>query len=168
MSVVAMERRLTGKHVLFILLGCFSVVFAVNGFFAYSAIHTLSGEQRGATYEAGLHYNATLAEQRAQDELHWAHKAQLLPDSRLAVTFADASGSPVAGLAIEGWLERPASETADRKLTFKEVDAGRYEASDASPQAGAWILTITAQKPRPGTTPAIYRAKERLWIAPAH
>ncbi len=163
-----MQKPLKGKHVLIILLACFGVVFAVNGYFAYVAIYTLPGEQRGATYEAGLHYNATLAEQRAQEELHWAHKSEAAPGSRLAVTVSDASGAPVAGLAVEGWLERPASERADRKLTFKEVDAGRYEATDASPEAGAWILAFTAQKPRPGTTPAIYRVKERLWIAPAH
>jgi nitrogen fixation protein FixH len=163
-----MEKTLTGKHVLIILLSVFGVVFAVNGFFAYSAIHTLSGEQRGASYEAGLHYNATLAEQRAQDELHWSHKSVALPSSRLAVTFADANGAPVAGLAVEGWLERPATQRADRKLTFKEIDAGRYEAADESPEGGAWILSFTAQKSSPGATPVIYRGKERLWIAPAH
>ena len=105
-----MEKPLTGRHVLIILLSAFGVVFAVNGFFLYSALHTHSGEQRGATYEAGLHYNATLAEQRAQDELHWSHKSEALPGSLLAVTFADASGSPVAGLSVEGWLERPRRE----------------------------------------------------------
>ncbi len=105
-----MEKPLTGKHVLIILLSAFGVVFAVNGYFLYSAIHTHSGEQRGATYEAGLHYNATLAEQRAQEELHWSHKSEALLGSPLTVTVADASGSPVAGLSIEGWLERPAVE----------------------------------------------------------
>jgi nitrogen fixation protein FixH len=164
-----MQKPLTGKHVLYILLGCFSVVFAVNGYFAYSAIHTLPGEERGATYEAGLRYNTTLAEARAQEALHWSHKAQFLPGARLSVNFTDAGGAPVAGLAIEGWLERPSSEKTDRKLAFKEVDAGHYEAADEAPEAGAWILVFTAQKPRAGGEgPALYRAKERLWIAPAH
>ena len=71
-----MESRLTGKHVLIILLSVFGVVFAVNGFMAYSALRTISGVQRGATYEAGLRYNATLAEQRAQEALHWAHTSE--------------------------------------------------------------------------------------------
>ncbi len=163
-----MQKPLTGKHVLFILLGCFGVVFAVNGYFAYSAIHTLPGEQRDATYEAGLHYNATLAEQRAQDALHWTHKSQVLPGSRLSISLNGADGAPVAGLAMEGWLERPSSNKADRKLTFKEVDAGRYEAADDAPEAGAWVLTFKAEKPQAGGVPATYRSKERLWIAPAH
>jgi len=36
--------KLKGKHILFILLGFFGIVFAVNGYFAYSALHTFPGE----------------------------------------------------------------------------------------------------------------------------
>lgn len=160
-------RRLKGKHVLFILLGFFGMVFAVNGFFVYSALHTLPGEERGATYEAGLHYNAMLAAERAQESLHWSHKPEFAPASGVAVSFTDAEGSPVAGLSIEGWLERPASGEPDRRLTFTEVAPGRYEAQAGAPEAGAWILAFTAQKSRPGSEPAIYRAKERIWIKQA-
>jgi nitrogen fixation protein FixH len=163
-----MEPRLKGKHVLFILLGFFGVIFAVNGYFAYSALSTLPGEERGATYEAGLHYNTTLAAQRAQEALHWSHKSEFLPASRVSVSMADAEGAPVAGLSIEGWLERPASGEPDVKLAFTEVSAGRYEAAAGAPEAGAWILAFMAQKPRPGNDPAVYRAKERIWIGPAH
>ncbi len=95
-----METRLKGKHILFILFGFFGIVFAVNGVFVYSAISTLPGEERGATYEAGVRYNTTLAEARAQESLHWSHKAQFLPSSRIGVTMASADGSPVAGLVI--------------------------------------------------------------------
>ena len=166
MSVPAME--LKGRHVLFILIGFFAVIFAVNGYFAYSAISTLPGEERGATYEAGLRYNATLADERRQEALHWSHKSQFLPGSRLSVAVADADGSPVAGLSIEGWMDRPAAEGADRKLNFTEVAPGRYEAMTGAAEAGAWILAFTAQKPRLGSDPAVYRVKERLWIEPAH
>ncbi len=163
-----METRLTGKHVLFILLGFFGIVFAVNGVFAYLALSTLPGEQRGATYEAGRRYNTTLAEERAQADLHWTHKSRLQAGSTLTITITDASSTPVAGLSIEGWLERPATARSDSKLTFGEVEAGRYEAAAANPGAGAWILAFIAQKAGPGDNPAVYRAKERLWIEPAH
>ena len=65
-------------------------------------------------------------------------------------------------------MDRPAAEGADRKLTFTEVAAGRYEAMTGAAEAGAWILAFTAQKPRLGGDPTVYRAKERLWIEPAH
>ena len=166
MSTLAMERPLKGKHVLYILLGFFGIVFAVNGVFLYSAISTLPGEERGATYEAGLRYNTTLAQERTQEALHWSHKAQFLPGSRIGVTIANADGSPVTGLTVEGWLERPASK-GEHKLAFKEADAGRYEAIMEAADAGSWVLAFTAHKPRPGSEPAVYRVKERLWIAKA-
>lgn len=162
-----METRLTGKHVLYILLGFFGIVFAVNGYFLYAALSTLPGEERGATYEACLRYNAKLAEERTQEALHWSHKSEVAGGSRVAVSIANADGSPVAGLVLDGRLERPAT-SGDFALAFKEVDTGRYEATVASPSAGAWILAFTAQKLRPGSEPAIYRVKERLWIGPAH
>ena len=163
-----MENGLKGKHVLFILLGFFGIVFAVNGVFLYDALSTLQGEERGSTYEAGLRYNATLAEERAQEALHWVHKSEALPGgSKLTVSINDAAGGPVAGLIVTGALERPATNAGEQALAFKETAAGRYEAGAAAGQPGAWVLSFTAQKPRPGDKPAIYRAKERIWIAAA-
>ena len=46
MSVTAMETRLTGKHVLLILLGAFAVIGVVNAAFIYFAVST--GPGRGA------------------------------------------------------------------------------------------------------------------------
>ncbi|MBI4725443.1 MAG: FixH family protein [Rhodomicrobium sp.] len=156
---------MNGRHVLFILLGFFGAVLAANGVFLYIALSTLPGEESGATYEAGLRYNATLAGARAQDRLHWSHKAEILPGSKIAVTMRNAGGTPVAGLAIAGTLERPATDGGEQSLIFKEVDTGRYEAAVEGAQPGAWILAVTAQKPRPGSEVAIYRVKERIWIA---
>ncbi len=166
MSVLAMENGLKGKHVLFVLLGFFGIVFAVNGVFVYDALSTLPGEEHGATYEAGLRYNATLAAERAQDALHWSHKSEVRADSaKLAVKVSDSGGAPVAGLAISGSLERPATNTGEQVLAFKEGDTGQYEAAVAGVQPGSWVLSFTARKPRPGSQPAVYRVKERIWIA---
>lgn len=155
--------KLKGKHILFILLGFFGIVFAVNGYFAYSALHTFPGELRGATYEAGLRYNQTLAKFRAQTSLQWSYKAQFLSNSAVALTFTAADGSPVTGLAIEGWLERPSTAKADRRLSFKEVAAGRYEAAVETPMPGTWTLAFAARKDRPGDSPIVYRIRERVW-----
>ncbi len=165
MIVLTMDTQLTGKHILYALLGFFGVIFAVNGYFLYSALNTLPGEERGATYEAGLHYNATLASERAQDALHWSHKSELLPGGRIAISISDADGAPIAGLVIEGSLDRPASSKTGGILMFRETGTGRYEAAAGEAGPGAWVFAFRAQKPRPGSDPAIYRAKERLWIA---
>lgn len=73
MTAQARPVSINGKHVLLEFAACFGVVFAVNGFFVYQALSTSPGEQSGASYEAGLHYNGTLAAERAQDALGWRH-----------------------------------------------------------------------------------------------
>jgi nitrogen fixation protein FixH len=168
MNVVAMETRLKGKHILIILLGFFGVVAAVNIAFIYLALSTGPGEERGASYEAGLRYNSTLAEERSQGALKWRHQALVTEGSRLRLAITNADGAPVAGLAVSGMVGRPASNNADASLVFKEADAGVYEADIASLGAGSWVLAFTAEKVRPGGEPAVYRVKERLWLSPAH
>ncbi len=168
MSVTAMETRLTGKHILFILLGSFAVISAVNAAFIYMAVSTGPGEERGASYEVGLRYNAMLAEERTQNALQWHHQSQIAQGERLRVSITDNAGGPVAGLAVTGNLGRPASANADRGLAFKEIDAGVYEAALGQIGSGSWVLSFTAERARPGSETATYRVKERLWLSPAH
>jgi nitrogen fixation protein FixH len=166
MSVAAMETRLTGKHVLIILLGFFALFSTVNAIFIYFAVQSRPGEEKGANYEAGLRYNATLAEQRAQKALQWRHESTMTKGSRLRVSIKNADGAAVAGLAISGYVGRPTENSDDRTLAFKEVDAGVYEADLKDAGAGKWVLAFSAEKARPGSNPAIYRVKERLWLNP--
>ena len=168
MSVLAMERRLTGKHILLILLGFFAVVAIVNAAFIYFAISTGPGEEKGASYEVGLRYNNILAEERTQNALQWNHQLQIMQGSRLRVAITKSEGTPVAGLAVAGSFGRPAADSADRTLAFKEIDAGVYEADLGQISPGSWVLTFTAEKSRAGSEPATYRVKERLWLSPAH
>lgn len=163
-----METRLTGKHILFILLGCFAVIGAVNAAFIYFALSSGPGEEKGASYEVGLRYNNILAEERTQNALQWQHQAKLTQGGRLRIAISDNGGAPVAGLAITGDFERPATDKAGRGLAFKEIDAGVYEADLGKPAPGSWILAFKAEKPRPGSEPAVYRVRERLWLSTAH
>ena len=163
-----METRLTGKHILLILLGFFALIGVANAAFIYFALSTGPGEEKGANYEVGLRYNNVLAEERTQDALQWHHQSQMANGGRLRVAITDNAGAPVAGLAITGDFSRPASSDADHALAFKEVDAGIYEADPGKVAPGSWVLAFTAQKPRPCSDPAVYRVKERLWLSPAH
>jgi nitrogen fixation protein FixH len=168
MSVTAMETRLTGKHILFILLGAFAVIGGVNAAFIYFAVSTGPGEERGASYEVGLRYNNILAEERTQNALQWRHQSQIAQGTRLRVSITDNAGTPVPGLAMTGNFGRPAAANTDRSLAFKEVDAGLYEATLGQIEPGSWVLSFTAEKARPGGESAAYRVKERLWLSPAH
>jgi nitrogen fixation protein FixH len=168
MSVTAMESRVTGKHILLMLLGFFAVVGAVNAAFIYFAVSTGPGEEQGASYEVGLRYNNILAEERTQNALQWHHQSQIAQGSRLRVSITDNAGAPVHGLVLTGTFGRPATDNADRSLVFKEVDAGLYEASPGQIKQGSWVLSFMAEKARPGAETATYRVKERLWLSPAH
>ncbi len=167
MSVTAMETRLTGKHILQILLGCFAVVAAVNTLFIYFALSTGPGEEQGASYEAGRRYNTILAEERTQNALQWRHQSQIVQGARLRLSITDNAEAAVAGLALTGNFGRPASNNADHSLAFKEVEAGVYEAALGQIGSGSWVLSFTAEKARPGSETATYRVKERLWLSPA-
>jgi nitrogen fixation protein FixH len=164
MSVATMENRLTGRHVLLILFSFFGIVFAVNGIFLYAALSTKPGEETGASYEAGVHYNSLLAGERAQAALGWHHKVQIATGSKLRLMVSDAENAPVPGLNISAAIERPATAKGERALDFKEKDAGVYEASIDGLEAGSWVVSFTGQKGRAGGEPAIYRGKERLWL----
>ena len=168
MSMTAMETRLTGKHILIILLSAFAVIGAVNAAFIYLALSTGPGEERGASYEVGLRYNNVLAEERTQDALQWRHQTQIHKGERLRVVIATSAGAPVAGLAVTGNFGRPASDNADRSLVFKEADAGVYETALGQIGPGSWVMAFTAEKARPGSETATYHVKERLWLSPAH
>ncbi len=164
MSASAAQTRLTGKHILLILLTSFAIVSAVNGAFIYFALSTGPGEERDASYETGLKYNAILSEERSQEALQWRHQSQI-ENARLRVSISDKGGAPIAGLSVTGHFGRPASNGDDSKLTFKEVDAGVYEADLSRVGAGSWVLAFAADKARRGAEGTTYRVKERLWVS---
>ena len=54
-------RELTGRHVLFCLLGFFGVVFAVNAVLVKAATSTFGGVETSSSYKAGLMFEQDVA-----------------------------------------------------------------------------------------------------------
>ena len=54
-------RRITGRQVLFGILGFFGVVFAANGAFIFFALDSFTGLATDSPYQRGIEYNQTLA-----------------------------------------------------------------------------------------------------------
>ena len=65
--------RLTGWHVLAMVVGFFAIVMTVDICMATMAVRTFSGEVADDPYEAGRLYNRTLAERRVQAALGWTN-----------------------------------------------------------------------------------------------
>ncbi len=144
-------RELTGKHVLFMILAFFGVIFAVNGYFLYSAVTSFSGEDVKGSYRQGLEYNQTIAARKAQTELGWNVSANTIEDTsgegQIIVKFTDDMGRAIEGLRVDGALRHPTDLDADKPLTFKpHTAAGLYIASIGQDVRGQWQLRAAASR----------------------
>lgn len=141
------ERKLTGRHVLFILLAFFSVLFVVNFIFVYLAVTSFSGEDTPKSYRQGIEYNSTIQSRASQAELNWDVKANHIALSdgktRIIVEFTNAKNRPVSDLALSGLLRHPTFKSHDQAITLDHIGSGRYDASVDLPK-GQWRLQVDA------------------------
>ncbi|OFX03152.1 MAG: hypothetical protein A3E78_05395 [Alphaproteobacteria bacterium RIFCSPHIGHO2_12_FULL_63_12] len=140
--------RLTGKHVLAIIVGFFMVVIIANTIFITLAVKSFPGEQEKKSYLQGLAYNERIAEREAQTLLGWTaeiSKASLAADiAEIELQFASSSSTPVTGLEVTGTLVRPADDGEDHALVFEPSGPGRYRAIVEGVAPGAWRLDAIA------------------------
>lgn len=163
MAAESFPRSVTGRHVLIGLVVFFGVMFVANGFLVYYAVSTFSGGDRPNPYRSGLNYNETIADAEQQAALGWSTKADYDEGaSRLTLRFTDAAEAPVTGLSLSGTLGRPAVDTHDRAVTFREWSEGTY-VSDVTLDPGNWVLSVESSKQEGGSP--VYRLKKRLIVA---
>jgi len=120
-----MTGTLTGRGVLFWLLGFFGVIIAMNAWYIAVSFKTFRGEDEQLPYLQGIGYNQTLAHRAEQRALGWRAAvtiARVSPgNARLQVVMRDAGGHPVSGLTLKGELRHPADENRDRPLVLNPV-----------------------------------------------
>jgi len=109
-SVPRKTRELTGKHVLFCLLGFFGVVFAVNAVMVKAATSTFGGVETSSSYKAGLMFKQDVAAAEQQEALHWQVSGKLARNSAgqtvLDISARDAKDAPIAGLTAQALNKR--------------------------------------------------------------
>ncbi|HMN38549.1 MAG TPA: FixH family protein [Hyphomicrobium sp.] len=158
---------LTGRHVLFALLGFFGVVFAVNAYFIDKALSTNTGVVSNEPYRKGLKYNERIEAAERQAQLGWRDDIKLSPaGDRLSVDIRDKDGKAVDGLTIKATVGRPASEREDITVTLAQTPEGTYEAAFPPRAAGTYVASIEAVDPVRADEGILYRAKERIWLKP--
>lgn len=133
-----------GHHVLFVLLGFFAVIIAVNTVFVTMAVRTFRGEEVERSYMQGLVYNEVLAERRTQAEMGWQAGMNLV-DGVLILSIEDRSGAPVEDLKLEARLRHRVDMAYDRALEFSEREPGVYLAPVSDLGEMAWIVSVSAQ-----------------------
>jgi nitrogen fixation protein FixH len=145
MNAPRKTRELTGKHVLFCLLGFFGVVFAVNAVLVKAATSTFGGVETSSSYKAGLMFEQDVARAEQQDALHWKIAGKLARDSAgeaaLDISARDGTGAPLADLTAQARLAHPADERLDHAIALTRTGAGQFHGA-AQAQPGQWELIV--------------------------
>lgn len=144
------EFRLTGSHVLAMLLIFFAIVAGVNFYMMRQAILTMPGLDARNGYDVSQAFNhSELAAAAAQGERRWQSDAQLTLSGRrleLRLQFRDRDGKPLDGLEVGVLLAHPATRRLDRSVALAGRGNGEYGANLEGVDAGAWGLVIEARQ----------------------
>ncbi len=158
------EKKLEGRHVLYMLLGFFGFMFAVNGVFVYFALSSFSGLSTEDAYKKVLNYNAALAEQEAQTARGWKAALDVVneTDGRVAIslTLVDRDGKAVDIRSAKGVLRRPAISGQDIEVVLMQK-GGSAETTLSLPALGNWDLNLVIGA---GDYETPYRVEKRLWV----
>lgn len=134
---------LKGRHVLYVLIGFFGVIFAVNGVFVYVALSSHPGVETDNAYQKGLHYNDQIREAQQEQALGWRGKFDI-DKGAISVRLAGAAGEPLQGVKVVLQCERPATDRQDRRFVLTESEPGHYVSDKARLAAGRWKLRADA------------------------
>ena len=143
--------RLSGRTVLFSLIGFFAVVIGVNVTMMTLAISTMPGTEVESPYLAGIKYNAEIASARAQEARGWHLTSHVdrAGDGRAVVTIEarDRNGAPLTGLALAVRLARPTDKRADRAfMRRRDAPPAAISARRSDVAAGIWDLEVEADR----------------------
>lgn len=72
MTQARAERKITGRTVLFWMIGFFTVIFIANAIFLHLAWKSFPGVVTETAYEDGLAYNDAIAASREQAARDWS------------------------------------------------------------------------------------------------
>jgi nitrogen fixation protein FixH len=156
-------RELTGRAVLFWLLGFFGFVFIVNAVMVKAATSTFGGLQTPSSYKAGLTFKSEVASAERQAALHWQVGGKLARDKAgeavLDVTVRDPKGEAVTGLTALARLAHPADARLDHTVPLHRIGAGEFHGVVPA-NAGQWELIIDLD--RDGDR--VFRSRSRVTL----
>jgi nitrogen fixation protein FixH len=156
-------RELTGRHVLFWILGFFGAVFVVNAVMVKAATSTFGGLETQSSYKAGLLFEQEIAKAERQQALGWQVSGKLARDkvgeAVLDIEVRDTKGSPVDGLSAQAKLAHPADSRLDQVIELAPTCAGSFHGADRA-QPGQWELIVDFY--RDGER--VYRSRSRVTL----
>ena len=142
MTKALKKRDPKDKWILICFLAFFGTVFAVDGFFVYTAITTQTGLVTEKPYEKGLAYNELLSQANNQPELN--EKASY-DTPNLSWKIADKAGNAIQNATVTARIIRPVQEGLDFDVVLRHVGGGRYSAPLSLPEKGAWVAKLDSK-----------------------
>lgn len=142
------EFRLTGRHVLYILVGAFALVFAVNGYMIWRAIGSFPGLVTESSFRDSQRFNADIAAARAQADRGWRVDVTATRSAEgtvlVSLSALDRDGRPLTAVTFHAVLQHPAVRTHDHRLALAPVagSSDRYEGRVEGVTPGKWGLVI--------------------------
>lgn len=162
-TAMSAKPGLTGRKVLLLLVGFFSVVFLVNGVMIHLALKTFPGVEEPRPYEKGLAYDREIAQARMQDERGWQAQGSFVSKSdgkaELAVSLTDRNGKMLSGLTVNAHLASSIARKHDLDLPLREVSPGKYRA-DVEAASGSWMLDLIVMQ----NGEQVFRSHNRLTL----
>ena len=155
-------RPVTGRMVLFCLIGFFAVVAGVNAIMIRAAVSTFSGVEATSRYQAGQSFAREADAARVQNRLHWQVQANLRAaegKTLVEIDARDASGRPLSGLEATALLQHPTDRRADQTVALSE-DASGHFGGEAGPIVGQWDVVIELS--RDGAR--VFRSRNRVML----
>jgi nitrogen fixation protein FixH len=137
-------REVTGRTVLFWLMGFFGFVFVVNAVMVRAATSTFGGVETRSAYRAGQMFESEIARAARQQTLGWRVDGALTARSGMAVfdvAVRDGSGEPVTGLTADARLAHPVDERLDHAVRLAPAGAGQFR-GEAAAHRGQWELIV--------------------------
>ncbi len=151
---------LTGRHVIFICIGIFTVVGGVNAYMVMQSVKTFRGEDVKGSYRQGLAYNETLDKRTAQRASGWEADISIANDNTLTLSIVDSGNIAVRGLTVTGLLKHPIDTDFDLPVTFANQSDGTYIANVDSTMAGKrWLITKAVT-----TDGFIFETRNEIWL----
>ncbi len=157
-------KKLQGKHVLYILLGFFGVMVAVNGVFVFFALTSFSGLSVQDSYKRGLNYNIEIKSAEYQSARGW--KVDLGVDALggnrvlISLKLKDKNGKNISRLGAVATLHRPLGAIKDISQTMLK-SKGSFETEFEVDTTGQWDLVIEVAG---GGYDQPYRLEKRIWV----
>lgn len=150
----------TGRKFLFVMLGFFGVIIAVNSLMAWFAVSNFRGVVVQSSFVASQDFNRDLARFAEQEARGWRVEAEL-QGARPKIRLWDAQGAPLSGLAVSVTAMRPIDQREDRMLSLRETAPGVYEAGqDLRPGQWTLQLVIDGAGPRYATSRPVFVSQD--------